>query len=1043
MSLANAFREDKLGDRTNFAGTGTYTGDVAKYKAKVKRPLGRNLKKQRIKAMDENPRFFHKVYVKQIRKAKNVLRLTNEVLRTKDDLQSDFCKPYLPIKFFETEVKPEVVNDEEAYQRSKTNPLGLYSAQTENYIRGVGGLGGNEDEVFQDDEVEMKRVDFNNRLRQQPHNIDLWIEFIDFQDEALQEKVFNDKNANKKSRKKNGEILRAKALTERKLAICKSAIEKNTRSIELAVKRLELSRDLFDSAQLDQQWKELIFVYPENIALWKRYLLFIQTHYSRFTIPDTLKAYKSCVVKLRERQEALAGDRASRERLVQLEHGIIDIIEAGTGVLLQSGHAEKAVAVFQGLLEFNLFSSNLETMGDYTVMELLGMLEPVWDRGIRKVGEFGARGWGAELQQRAGTEPLHNQEPGLVGGGELEDRLVQDSSSVDKPSLWTRLEVGREMEEFFPCRSGEEEPVDLERKVNFETIQGFLVLFTSEESKFRLLLVFLRMLGYEQKSKEFSNLTDSCSASIYFNTVGSSNQNFVQDNLHVLLEVLPTYKTKESVAIFIHHLFAQTYVKFKEPFRTKIMLMWMDFECEVVKLNSCDKMMKKNLKKLVKTLLKEDRNNAELVAKYVELEYELSGYDAARALVETSLQSAGSALVQAGAGQLYRAGAELELRQLAAQAGAGGRDIIHTTRLQWLLLQAGSTHPFTPLGEQGRAGMLSLVDGARDRMVAWIQRNMQNCSQQLNFAKGAPFVRHPLLEILFLYAWLVRFTEGLQEAFECLTKYSAQLAGAAKPGAPTRFDGPSLTCKFLQESVDKICFDMLWLESQQDVIMRQNLRQFYIGCLESHPTSGYLLGRLGAVEGSTSVVSSVWREVCRMLRDKSMVNPSLVEQVLRLGLNKFIKVLDPADPTSIPSIGLGFLTQLHNLVEHLVSLPSNRHNPLVWRLLLWTSSQVHPDQESIKTVLYRAIQEVVWCKALYLDTAVYLDRIGQLYTNTRKEIVFDTVGETQQVEEEEEVEAKYEEIPGTLEHITELMIEKELRVRLHLQELDVLLEPLV
>ena len=105
--------------------------------------------------------------------------------------------------------------------------------------------------------------------------------------------------------------------------------------------------------------------------------------------------------------------------------------------------------------------------------------------------------------------------------------------------------------------------------------------------------------------------------------------------------------------------------------------------------------------------------------------------------------------------------------------------------------------------------------------------------------------------------------------------------------------------------------------------MRQNLRQFYIGCLESHPTrqeytashqngysqhlslnslylplsvmrmylcSGYLLGRLGAVEGSTSVVSSVWREGCRMLRDKSTINPSLVEQVLRLGLNKFIKV---------------------------------------------------------------------------------------------------------------------------------------------------------
>ncbi len=33
-----------------------------------------------------------------------------------------------------------------------------------------------------------------------------------------------------------------KALVERKLAICRTAIEKNSRSIELAVKRLELSR---------------------------------------------------------------------------------------------------------------------------------------------------------------------------------------------------------------------------------------------------------------------------------------------------------------------------------------------------------------------------------------------------------------------------------------------------------------------------------------------------------------------------------------------------------------------------------------------------------------------------------------------------------------------------------------------------------------------------------------------------------------------------------------------------------------------------------
>ena len=63
-----------------------------------------------------------------------------------------------------------------------------------------------------------------------PGNVDLWLEFIDFQDEALEEMVFrlgdNDNMESRKARKKNGVILRARALRERKLSICKAAIEK-------------------------------------------------------------------------------------------------------------------------------------------------------------------------------------------------------------------------------------------------------------------------------------------------------------------------------------------------------------------------------------------------------------------------------------------------------------------------------------------------------------------------------------------------------------------------------------------------------------------------------------------------------------------------------------------------------------------------------------------------------------------------------------------------------------------------------------------------
>ena len=38
-------------------------------------------------------------------------------------------------------------------------------------------------------------------------------------------------------------------------------------------------------------------------------------------------------------------------RLLELEHGILDIVEAGARLWLQAGHSEKAVALYQALLE--------------------------------------------------------------------------------------------------------------------------------------------------------------------------------------------------------------------------------------------------------------------------------------------------------------------------------------------------------------------------------------------------------------------------------------------------------------------------------------------------------------------------------------------------------------------------------------------------------------------------------------------------------------------------------------------------------------------
>ena len=110
--------------------------------------------------------------------------------------------------------------------------------------------------------------------------------------------------------------------------------------------------------------------------------------------------------------------------MLEFEHGILDIIEAGALVWLQSGHTERAIAVYQALLEFNLFSPDFDSCGNYSVDDRLSLFEPIWDSGVRRVGQAGARGWGVELQERVGELLVEEFEEIQTGSQEVEDDLI-------------------------------------------------------------------------------------------------------------------------------------------------------------------------------------------------------------------------------------------------------------------------------------------------------------------------------------------------------------------------------------------------------------------------------------------------------------------------------------------------------------------------------------------------------------------------------------------------------------------------------------------
>ena len=591
------------------------------------------------------------------------------------------------------------------------------------------------------------------------------------------------------------------------------------------------------------------------------------------------------------------------------------------------------------------FSPDFDSSGNYTVDDRLSLFEPIWDSGVRKVGQAGARGWGVELQQRIGEAEAMVEEDLVKTDTDFEDNLIAGAEDGgDKGSIWLQIEGHRDQTYFFPWRKGEEDPEDPERIVDFDTVLGFLVLFSSQEAKFRLLLCLLNILGFQETAQPFSNLVNSESSSILFNMTGRAQENF--DEITVLNQITPSYRTKEGLAIFCHYLFAQTYHKFREPFRTKIILMWLDFEREIVKLNKEDSGMRKDLKKLVKSLLKEDRNNVDLVSKFIEIECDLAGYDTAYNILTTSMSAFNrNFLTQSDENSrvsslvLVRTGIEMELREIVSLASRGDpdsaehreRDALHKDRLQWLLVQSASDK-FRSMTPDNKHSMVALVGNVMDKYTKWINENIEKVAK-LKFSTLAPSVKHSLVEVLFIFGWLVKFSAGWKESCDMLQKYSYQLSNkiASRIRNKNRFNDEYLTLKFVQESIDKISFDIMWFETLFDVQVKQTLRNFYIKCVKTHPHNGYFVKKLSDVEDSNSVVSSVWREVVSIVKDKGKVNIVLVEEVLRIGILKFVRVLDPDRPGDLPCIGLGFLNKLHNLLGFLVTLPGVKHNPLAWR----------------------------------------------------------------------------------------------------------------
>ncbi|XP_076276586.1 nuclear exosome regulator NRDE2 isoform X2 [Lasioglossum baleicum] len=149
-----------------------------------------------------------------------------------------------------------------------------------------------------------KTKEYNQRLTDDPNNVKLWLEYIQFQDTL----EYFEKYQTKK------DVHRA--ATMKKLSIVEKAMEKNVGSDQLLRIKLSLMEELLPADEFSRQLETLVNKDSGDVTLWQGLVMATQASVAMCTVPKVLDLYSKCFCILKEK--ARTNPRMYDERLLQM-----------------------------------------------------------------------------------------------------------------------------------------------------------------------------------------------------------------------------------------------------------------------------------------------------------------------------------------------------------------------------------------------------------------------------------------------------------------------------------------------------------------------------------------------------------------------------------------------------------------------------------------------------------------------------------------------------------------------------------------------------
>ncbi|XP_058847690.1 nuclear exosome regulator NRDE2-like isoform X1 [Acipenser ruthenus] len=1012
------FCVDKKADRANWEYKSLYRGDIARYRRKGNSCLGLNPKRHFITWVDSasEKKKIEKKQDRYFSKAGRLLLSTEGFPVHPGDVgpvakQTPVTSDFMAVSDWkEEDVRGPVAP-------AWVNPLGVYDASTTLWLQGKGqpepenqqarpaGAPGNVNTA-----MISKVEEFNRKLRENPEDAKTWMEFVSFQDELMTGPSPFTMNERESEKRKTS----LKVTLEKKIAILERAIESNPGSVKLKLARLELCKELWEPSTLLKEWKKLIFLHPNNTELWKKYLLFCQSQFSTFSVLKVNSIYGKCLTTLAAVHD---GSMVSHPALPGAAEAILEIFLQQCHFLRQAGHSEKVISLFQAVLDFTFFKP--DSVKDLPTREQVEFFEPFWDSGEPRFGERGARGWQAWMhQQERGGWLIPNEQ-------DDEDEDIEDDTEVKDRTLpkwriWLDVEASRETKNWLPWRpdkskgQSEEDCEDPDRQVLFDDIGPSVIRILKPELRFQLMCSFLQFLGIPSgcsySGPDWSITLDEWSVfdsglaterpltSLDLQCSGVSCIGHMA-TLHSVKKQIGHCKDGEE---FIQNVFHQALPLFSKEEKSLLSLYWLQYE-KLKVLHYLQNKNKKKLKcqgkkskKLAKNLLKEaeNRNNLALWKEYAHLEWLLGNLEDSRKVFDTAITLATSQGLQNPAlCSLCLLYTQLELE--AVEDAVGGAA---TSRAVHILTKLAECGPYSAYkGQVSPVNILKARKAYEYAFLGCLTESSLLCDSTVATMRADVAVS--LVACFALFQYLTVGIEAADRVYMQALEKTSELFLHKKTEITNLWTQPTeLETLTLMRSV------LLRYHMKVNVYPLGPLRETLTSALKRFPGNHSLWRLYVQTENKYHNASRARRFFDSVTRNADMITPRLfaiyAEQKRKELVDSVQSRVDIGGVYStIPESGLS--NRIRVLFEHAVQSDNGAHCPLLWRMYLhFLVSQ--GNRERSRGAFYKALQDCPWVKGLYMDAIEYF--------------------------------------PDHMQEIMDLMTEKELRVRVPLEELDILLE---